>query len=214
MFVYATAGCLAPMDPKQSQLVEIDEVTVLGQVSSYRSTTMFEPISKPYPSALTDTAAIEVYVTRTAAVPFSNITPDVTGSNAVIPEGGTIVREVLDANGVAQRLTVMSKGPAGYNPDLGDWFFAVTDLKGVPVLEDGVQMSGRIGDCFSCHTPRMTDDYLFGVPLADRVTGTGSGSGSGSMPPQGGTMPVCGDFACEMGETKTTCPHDCDHHHH
>jgi hypothetical protein len=94
----------------------------------------------------------------------------------------------------------------------------VTDLNGSPIVEDGVPRSGRLADCYGCHLPRESDDFLFGVPAADRgsATGTGSGSGSGSdttMPP-GGTHSVCGDFACEGDETKQSCPHDCRHAHH
>ncbi|HEY5945394.1 MAG TPA: hypothetical protein VIV40_07880 [Kofleriaceae bacterium] len=118
---------------------------------------------------------------------------------------------MLDQTGTAQRLTIMAKGPAGYNPTIGDWFWAVTDLNGTPIAEQGVPRAGRIADCYGCHLPYASDDYLFGVPLVDRGTGTGSGSGSGTPP--GGTHAVCGDFVCEGDETQLTCSQDCNHGH-
>jgi hypothetical protein len=107
----------------------------------------------------------------------------------------------------------MAKGPAGYNPAIGDWFWAVTDLNGTPIVEEGAPRAGRLADCYGCHVPRETDDYLFGVPAADRGSAGGTGSGSGTSTPPGGTHAVCGDFACEGDETKQSCPHDCRHTH-
>jgi hypothetical protein len=200
-------GCMPAMEAAPGgQDVEIDEAAILAQVASYRDSARFEQVSGSYASALNNSSFIEVYASRTSVVPYGAIDPGVTGSGAVIPEGGVLVREVLDTSGVAQRLTVMAKGPAGYNPDIGDWYWAVTDLHGVPIVEGGIPRSGRVPDCYGCHLPRPTDDFLFGVPAIDR-------GGTGTPPPQGGTDPVCGDFACEGIETKETCPKDCNHGH-
>lgn len=195
--------------------VEIDETAVLATAASYRDGATFDHISGSYyPSALATTSYIQLYANRTASAPYALIDPGATGSNAKIPVGGIIVREVLDKTGAPQRLTIMAKGPAGYNPAIGDWFWAVTDLDGTPIVEDGVPRVGRLTDCYGCHVPRASDDYLFGVPLADRgASGSGSGSGSSTPPPPGGTHAVCGDFACEGDETKETCPQDCKHGH-
>jgi len=62
----------------------------------------------------------------------------------------------------------MGKGPAGYDPTLGDWWFGVTDASGAPLSDSSGEEVGRLTDCHSCHIPRATDDYLFGVPLADQ----------------------------------------------
>lgn len=194
----------------------MDEAAVLATAATYRDTAEFDHVSgTKYPSALVTTSYIAVYANRTAAAPYGMISPDVSGSSAKIPVGGIIVREVLDASGTAQRLTIMAKGPPGYNPVIGDWFWAVTDLQGVPIMEQGVPRMGKLTDCYGCHVPRMSDDFLFGVPLVDRGSmGSGSGSGSGSAPPpQGGTTSVCGDFTCESNETVVACPQDCNHGH-
>ena len=78
--------------------------------------------------------------------------------------GTVIVREVLDARGQITKLTVMAKGPPGYDPSLGDWWFAVTDPRGVPLTENGVVQLGRMNQCHNCHLDRGRDDFLFGVP--------------------------------------------------
>jgi len=63
----------------------------------------------------------------------------------------------------------MYKGPAGYNPDLGDYWFGVTDVRGVPLTDDqGRQRVGRMTECYSCHADRAEDDDLFGVPAIHR----------------------------------------------
>jgi mono/diheme cytochrome c family protein len=163
-------------------------------------------VSGTYASAVAASSSIELYASRDATAAYRAIAPEASGSRASVPEGGVIVREVLDASGTAQRLTVMAKGPAGYEPILGDWFFAVTDLAGVPAVENGQARAGRLVDCYGCHTPRAADDYLFGVPLDQR------GSGS-APPPQGSGTTVCGDFTCDGGETHAICPQDCNHGH-
>ena len=171
----------APADPAAP--VSIDEITVIAYVSHYRDPEMFDQISEPYPSALAGTAWIQLYSLRSATSQFDRIAPEVNGSNAVIPAGGIIVREVLDDSMTPLRLTVMAKGPAGYNPNLGDWYFAVSNLQGVPQVKDGVPRSGRMVDCYGCHVPRAGDDYLFGVPMIDREPVAGSSAGSGSGAP-------------------------------
>lgn len=204
-------GCISPLD--SANAVEIDEHAILAQVASYGDSSQFEHVSgKAYASALGGTSLIELFASSTAAVQYRDIAPEVTGSGVVLPEGSILVREVFDAAGAPQRLTIMAKGPAGYNPQLGDWYFAVTDLHGVPVTEDGIARSGRLADCYGCHLPRASDDYLFGVPMIDR--GASGTSTTPPAPPPPSTGPVCGDFACEVGETRDSCPKDCKHGHH
>ena len=69
--------------------------------------------------------------------------PDATGSGAQLPAGSMIVRAVIDADaGAVARLTVMLKGPAGYNPALGDWWFAETDPWGNDRV--GLEITGQL----------------------------------------------------------------------
>jgi hypothetical protein len=200
-----SSGCLGAIET--GPMAEIDEDAILAKVAMYRDLASFDPINAgAYPSALGTSSMIELYALRETADMYATINPVTSGSGVEIPEGGIIVREVLDTSGTAQRLTVMAKGPTGYNPELGDWYFAVTDLSAVPIIEDGLPRTGRLADCFGCHVPRMADDFLFGVPMAERSTGV-----SPPPPPQGQGTTVCGDFACEGGETRNSCPRDCRH---
>ncbi len=98
---------------------------------------------------------------------YARIHPESSASSAAIAVGTVIVREVLDARGAIAKLTVMAKGPAGYDPSLGDWWFAEADPSGVPLVENGAPRVGRLDDCHGCHVPRASEDYLFGVPKAD-----------------------------------------------
>jgi hypothetical protein len=101
---------------------------------------------------------------------YKSVHPETPGTGITMPVGTVIIREVLDSTtGAITKITLMGKGPAGYDSTLGDWWFGVTDPSGVPLPDGngGVQV-GRLTDCHGCHVPRATDDYLFGVPKADQ----------------------------------------------
>jgi len=120
----------------------------------------------PYASTL-GPFNINVYVNQDV-VAFRKLHPESSGSHVTLPVGTLIVRQVLDASGKVTKVTLMGKGPAGYDPTLGDWWFGVTDASGAPLSDSSGEEVGRLTDCHSCHIPRATDDYLFGVPLADQ----------------------------------------------
>lgn len=109
---------------------------------------------------------INLYVSQGADA-FRRIHPETSASHVVLPVGTIIVREVLDAQGAPTKLTLMAKGPAGYDGRIGDWWFGVTDPHGVPLWDQGHEQIGALAECHSCHIPRATDDFLFGVPAAD-----------------------------------------------
>jgi hypothetical protein len=195
---------------------EFDPRAVLDDAAGYQGPAFSHVSADVYASALGSDTAIDVYASTTEVAQYELISPEVSGSGSVVPEGGLIVRAVVDAGtGKPQRLTIMGKGPAGYNPDLGDWFFAVTSPDGTPVDEQ----VGRLDACYACHIPRAGDDYLFGVPAAERG-GTGDGgdtqeptdAGPGDDGGDGGDGdpgPVCGDYLCEPPESAATCAIDC-----
>ena len=96
--------------------------------------------------------------------------PDSTGPNPTIAVGTVIVREVLAGDGSVSKLTLMAKGPSGYDPTFGDWWFGEADPQGMPLVVDGAVRLGRLDDCHSCHMPRAPEDYIFGVPKADQTS--------------------------------------------
>ena len=128
----------------------------------------FARINKmPYASTIAANN-INLYVSQDAR-DFRKIHPETSGTNIKMPVGTLIVRQVLDqTTGAIVKVTLMAKMASGYDPTLGDWWFGVTDPQGVPLSDDKGPEVGRLTDCHSCHIPRATDDYLFGVPAIDQ----------------------------------------------
>lgn len=152
------AGCGVSTDMTLSD-DDID-AKLLARVEVY--STMSRVNARPYQSEL---GAFDVnnFVTGDVAS-YRRIHPEEPNSDVRLAVGTTIVREVLDAQGRTEKLTVMAKGPPGYDPTLGDWWFAVTDPSGVPLVEGNALLVGRLVKCHDCHRERDRDDFLFGVP--------------------------------------------------
>jgi hypothetical protein len=162
---------------------QMDDAPILASVANdqYRHSAKFVPVSgKSYPSAVAAPSRINVWVTAADYPSYARITPDKSGSGATLAPGAMVIREVLDAKGAVAKLTLMVKGPAGYNPSLGDFWFGVTQPDGTPEIDNGIAKLGKLGDCFGCHTPRASDGFLFGVPMADRLMNAVDG---GTPPP-------------------------------
>ena len=158
-----------PSDPGPS----IDEAALLEAAATYRTSgKLTEASQDSYPSAV-GTTDIDVWISSFGATAYTEVTPDSTGSGVRLPEGTLIVREVLNAAGQLDKLTLMAKGPPGYNGVVGDYWFAVTDPNGTPLVTDGVEQVGKLAACFGCHQARAADDFLFGIPASAR-----SGSGN------------------------------------
>jgi hypothetical protein len=150
-------GCLDP-----------GSLTVVEGVSRYRDSDAFVHVSsRAYDSEISKDTKIDVWVSRDAAEQYARITPDAHGSGADLPYGTVIVREVRDRKtDQVLKLTLMVKGPEGVDPALDDWWYAVTDPVGVPLVDDqGNEKRGNLPECMGCHEDRGDqDDFLFGVP--------------------------------------------------
>jgi uncharacterized membrane protein YgcG len=199
----------------------VDEAAIMSTLGGHRDSPAFVRLNDaPYPTALGTGADINVYVSTNGYAAYASITPEVTGSGVTVPEGTLIVREVLEPSGAIKTLTLMYKGPKGYNPDLGDFWFGVTDPAGKPVPDPaGAPKIGRLAECYSCHTPRASDGWLFGVPADVRpvVTPPTTPTPTPTPPPvtplppapPPTAEPVCGDFFCNGNESCAVCPYDC-----
>ena len=151
---------------------EMDDGPSLAAIANnlYKTSPAFTKVtSAPYASSATAGAWIDVWVSTQAYAAYAAIRPDMLDSRVELPAGAMIVREVMNAQNQVTKLTLMIKGPSGYNPSLGDWWFGVTDPNGAPLSTDGGMETGRIEACFSCHIPRKDDGYLFGVEMSARA---------------------------------------------
>ncbi len=169
---------------------DVDETAVLSALAggAFRTSPSFTLATHaPFASAAAQGAWVEEWVSSDAYAAYAQVRPDAAGSHVTLAPGSMIVRVVTDANGNPTELTVMVKGPHGYNPALGDWWFGVAEPDGTPVVADGGAddggggaggeggggggggvMMGRLSACYTCHAPRSEDDFLFGVPAGDR----------------------------------------------
>jgi len=219
----------APAPPAPALPPGMDEAALLSVLHTFRTSPGFTRVSSkvPYVSSLGPDIYLNVYVSTDAFAEYAAIDPAHDGSGVKMPVGGYIVREVVDRNGETRKLTLIVKGPAGYNPALGDYWFGVTAPDGTPVADMGVHKTGLVTECYGCHLPRAHDDYLFGVPLDQRDRAdppptdptppwtpppTPPDAPPATPPdaaPPPPDQPVCGDFVCEPGESCETCPSDC-----
>ncbi len=137
----------------------------------------------PYPTDLSQTDLIDVYVSRNGASAYWQIAPETGASDAFLEESAVIVRVVTDAEQTPKRLTFMIKADPGYYPDGGDYYYAVTELDGaISVDEDGLPQAGQLASCARCHLDRASSDWLFGVPLDVRGKAPASALSPPSVP--------------------------------
>ena len=76
------------------------------------------------------------------------------------PQGSLIVKEKinsrLEGSNKPVLYTIMRKREPGFNPNLGDWEFAVVGPNGTDV-----QGRGKLANCQSCHRPKRDSDFVF-----------------------------------------------------
>lgn len=89
-----------------------------------------------------------------------------TEGTPLFPVGSIIVREKLLSRESTEPelLTVMVKRAKGFNPDAGDWEFAVVDGAAVQT-----RFRQKVGDCQACHVSQKEDDYVFRTYLRKGV---------------------------------------------
>ena len=80
------------------------------------------------------------------------------------PDGSIIVKENFNADKKLTNITVMAK-VRGFNPDDGDWFWAMYDPQGKIVVSNNLAMEGRVAYCYECHAGVKDNDYVILWPL-------------------------------------------------
>ncbi len=143
---------------------EMDDSLLLGFVSERRNAGFERVNAAPYPSEVSSNK-INVFVSSFAVAEYLETRPELDSSEGMLPRGAFVVREIVDESGEVSKLTAIYRGPRGYNPESGDFWFAVADPDGNPATrEDGTKMVGALQSCSGCHAGRAQADYLFGVP--------------------------------------------------
>jgi hypothetical protein len=163
-------GCSVQAYP-DAPVSESPEISVMLAKQEYRGNGFVQMNTAPYDSDLAPGSKIMCYVSKDAALAYAGIVPDLkTALTGEFPVGGIVVREVSDAQGKVQKLTVMRREQRGYYPDVGDFFFGVTDTSGRPMPDANGQVQwGRLPSCAGCHIQRSGAEYLFGVREKDRL---------------------------------------------
>lgn len=77
------------------------------------------------------------------------------------PVGFRVVKVMYEDAGATAVANIMgmTKMPAGYDPDNGDWFYGVYDESGTKAMQ-----AGKVEMCINCHSSSDDTDYLGGMP--------------------------------------------------
>ncbi len=102
-----------------------------------------------------DAASVFVWGSSSAADLYWSIDPDDPTQSVDFPVGTMFVKEHFDEAGDRAGLTIMYKGPEGYNPDSRDWFWA-------RVRGEETTHAGRVAWCSDCHNAAHNSDFVVG----------------------------------------------------
>jgi hypothetical protein len=96
-----------------------------------------------------DSAYCNVFVNDEAKQPLLE-------GEGVYPVGAYIVKQKLESADSTRGVlyTTMRKRESGYDPEHGDWEYAIRDGQGLVLAE------GRIGSCIECHEAYKETDYV------------------------------------------------------
>ncbi len=139
----------------EAQAVEIDEDEVLAAGMDYAS--QLEQLSDTPEVSEThsDAASVMVWGSADAAKRFLSIDPMDPTQEVTFEEGTMFVKEHFDAAGAKVGLTIMYKGPEGYDSAARDWFWA-------RVRGNEVTHRGRVDFCSDCHEAAHNTDFVVG----------------------------------------------------
>jgi hypothetical protein len=130
----------------------VDEQEIIDMTLIYEQYEKINTDSLPSQHGIPDT--VNVWVPSSAAETFRSLS-----DGTVFDEGTIIVKEHLDADGAFISATVMYKGPAGYAPDAGDWWFGLVNPDG------SASPTGQPDLCIGCHTSAAdTTDWVLALP--------------------------------------------------
>lgn len=108
-------------------------------------------------------ATVNMWAAADVAELYASIDPDAGGADVEFAPGSILVKEHLTEAGEFNGLTIMFKAEAGYDPMGQDWWWGRTNAA-LELAEEGM-----IGYCRSCHTGAADSDFVYGVPLDNRM---------------------------------------------
>ena len=149
-------------DTSTGEPVPFDEAEVIAHGGTF-ATALVKINAQPFRSDHGLADMVNVYVDAGAEALYRSLDPEAPGEVA-LPEGTLVVKEHLDAEGAYDGYLMMYRGPAGYAPQTGDWFWARVDG------ENNAQQtgaSGAVNFCIDCHV--RAPSFVFGV-AADNQT--------------------------------------------
>ena len=129
----------------------VDEDAIADQAINFNTLELLndEPLSSQHGLANT----MNLWVDADAVAAYESLS-----EGTVFDEGTYLLKEQLNGDGSLNTVAVMYKGPSGYAPDAGDWFFGLIQPDG------SIQLGGQPGACVGCHADVSEQDWAWGLP--------------------------------------------------
>jgi hypothetical protein len=109
-----------------------------------------------------------IWVSPGAVDAYRALVPSDSTMSAHMPPGTQIVKEHTGA-GEEGVLLVLTKGPAGIDPERSDWYWMRVEQDGTASFRGFRSQTDSIDFCIGCHTPAQQKDWVFGVALDNRA---------------------------------------------
>ncbi len=135
--------------------VELSSEDVLAEAMGYEDSLTRLSETAEQSETHADAASVFVWGSPSVADLYRSIDPDDPTQSVDFPVGTMFVKEHFDEAGERAGLTVMYKGPEGYNPDARDWFWA-------RVRGEETTHAGRVEWCSDCHNAAHNSDFVVG----------------------------------------------------
>jgi Cytochrome P460 len=104
---------------------------------------------------------VNVYANDVAVGTYRAIAPSAPApAGFAFRPGSMLVKEMLDASGRPEVLTVMYKKAPGYDVTHHDWWYGRLDPSGAPTQPS---YAGKVDFCVACHEGAAGSDYAWGV---------------------------------------------------
>ncbi len=145
---------------------EIDEDAVIDEVLGLEQGG-FVTVNRSPLESVHAAERVDIWAPPSATDLYFQIDPPNYSQPVTFPVGTTLIkRHFSDAGATAgDGFTVMHKGPAGYAPETGDWWWArLAEDGSIIVSGDG---TGDTELCINCHNPASAADYVMGIDAAD-----------------------------------------------